>query len=202
MIDEKKLIEDVEKLKKIDEIELARGLGFMFGNETTFTIRIKERIHAFKTILNTINAQPKISLENKTSDKANDILDKWDFFLGQRAGMELWFDKPKEVQDKDIEDFVSDLEIVRAAVNKTSDKDVPDTNVGKWIPCSERLPDEHENYIVTACDECNMIWAETVVVLAEYFEGSWLWYEGGDEYDITDMVIAWMPLPEVYKGEV
>ena len=85
--------------------------------------------------------------------------------------------------------------------NKTSDKDVPDTNVGKWIPCSERLPDEHENYIVTACDECNMIWAETVVVLAEYFEGSWLWYEGGDEYDITDMVIAWMPLPEPYKGE-
>ena len=71
----------------------------------------------------------------------------------------------------------------------------------KWIPCSERLPDEHENYIVTVCDECNMIWAETVVVLAEYFEGSWLWYEGGDEYDITDMVIAWMPLPEPYKGK-
>ena len=94
--------------------------------------------------------------------------------------------------------FASIYEIIKAQPKLSLETKTRD----KWIPCSERLPDEHENYIVTACDECNMIWAETVVVLAEYFEGSWLWYEGGDEYDITDMVIAWMPLPEVYKGEV
>ena len=64
------------------------------------------------------------------------------------------------------------------------------------------MPEKHENYIVTVYDECNLIWAETVVVEAEYFEGSWAWYgERGNEYDISDMVIAWMPLPEPYKGE-
>ena len=41
-----------------------------------------------------------------------DILNKWEFFFGQRAGRELWAGKPKEVQDKDIADFLRDLSIV------------------------------------------------------------------------------------------
>ena len=49
-------------------------------------------------------------------DKALDILDKWEFFYGQRAGRELWFDKPREVQDQDIADFVRDIETVRLAL--------------------------------------------------------------------------------------
>lgn len=47
-----------------------------------------------------------------------DILSRWEFFYGQRAGRELWADKPKEVQDKDIADFNRDIQIVRAAINK------------------------------------------------------------------------------------
>lgn len=42
-----------------------------------------------------------------------DILDKMEFFQGQRAGRELWLDKPKEVQDKDIADFVRDINYIR-----------------------------------------------------------------------------------------
>ena len=33
------------------------------------------------------------------------ILEKMDFFQGQRAGRELWFEKPFEVQEQDIADF-------------------------------------------------------------------------------------------------
>ena len=51
-------------------------------------------------------------------NKVLDILNKWEFFYGQRAGRELWADKPKEVQDKDIADFNRDIKIVRAAINK------------------------------------------------------------------------------------
>ena len=40
-----------------------------------------------------------------TKEQAIDILEKFDFFQGQRAGRELWSDKPKDVQDKDIADF-------------------------------------------------------------------------------------------------
>ena len=36
---------------------------------------------------------------------------------------------------------------------KTSDNDVPDTNVGKWIPCSERLPKQNERIIGTFYDD-------------------------------------------------
>lgn len=46
-------------------------------------------------------------------DKALEILDKWQFFYGQRAGRELWSDKPEEVQNKDIEDFNRDIEFLR-----------------------------------------------------------------------------------------
>ena len=49
-------------------------------------------------------------------EKVFDILAKWEFFFGQRAGRELWRDKPKEVQDQDIADFNRDIEIVRSAL--------------------------------------------------------------------------------------
>ena len=60
-------------------------------------------------------------------DRANDILDKWEFFYGQRAGRELWADKPTEVQNEDIANFCRDLEIVREALEQQ-----------RWIPCSEQ----------------------------------------------------------------
>ena len=44
--------------------------------------------------------------------KVFDILDKMEFFQGQRAGRELWNDKPKEVQDKDISDFIKDINYI------------------------------------------------------------------------------------------
>ena len=49
-----------------------------------------------------------------TFEKVMDILDKWEMFLGQRAGRELWTDKPTDVQDKDLVDFNRDLETVRS----------------------------------------------------------------------------------------
>lgn len=53
-------------------------------------------------------------------EKVFDILDKWEFFLGQRAGRELWAGKPKAVQDQDIADFNRDMKIVRAALRPVS----------------------------------------------------------------------------------
>ena len=42
-----------------------------------------------------------------------DILNKMEFFGGQRAGRELWGDKPKEVQDEDINNFNRDIQKIR-----------------------------------------------------------------------------------------
>ena len=43
-----------------------------------------------------------------TKEKAIDIINKFEFFQGQRAGRELWFDKSRWAQDEDLEDFCND----------------------------------------------------------------------------------------------
>ena len=77
--------------------------------------------------------------------------------------------------------------------------------VQEWISVDERLPEEDGCYIVTACDEgfsCgDGIWYDTVVIEAEHYKGEWSWNENGTEYDITDLVTHWMPMPNPPKGE-
>lgn len=52
-----------------------------------------------------------------TFNEIIDILDKWQFFLGRRAGRELWVDKPTKIQEEDLTNFNRDLETVRSFVN-------------------------------------------------------------------------------------
>lgn len=52
--------------------------------------------------------------DKEKQEKVFDILNKFEFFQGQRAGRELWNDKPKEVQDKDISDFIKDINYIRS----------------------------------------------------------------------------------------
>ena len=60
--------------------------------------------------------------EHKFTDdeiiKAVDICDKFDFFGGQRAGRELWFEKPVEIQDDDIRRFAEDVQFVKSVINR------------------------------------------------------------------------------------
>lgn len=109
-----------------------------------------------------------------TIDRAIEILDKWEFFYGQRAGWELWADKPTEVQNEDIANFCRDLGLVREALERT-----------RWIPCSERLPDMPGDYQVCTKNE----YYGTKNVSKRYFNGV-CW--SGRWTNITH----WMPLPE------
>lgn len=60
--------------------------------------------------------------EHKYTDeeviKAFDILDKFEFFGGQRAGRELWFNKPTDIQNKDIGDFLRDLDFLKQFISR------------------------------------------------------------------------------------
>lgn len=61
------------------------------------------------------------------------------------------------------------------------------TTFGKWIPCSERLPEEDRSYLVT-----NSRWGYPLLEITYRLTDGWM-TEGKP--------IAWMPLPEPWKGE-
>ena len=118
--------------------------------------------------------------------KAIEILDKLSFFGGQRAGRELWNDKPKEVQDEDIANFNRDIEYLRDIVSNHM-KD-------GWIPVGERLPGENQE-----------VWITT-----KYGEVKRAMYLGNNEVKIflliggtenIEEVSAWQPyyVPEPYR---
>lgn len=79
-----------------------------------------------------------------------------------------------------------------------SGDDAKDTNVlGKWIPISERLP-EDESYILVSFENSTM---PDIARYEENDEGG-TFYPGDDEESYSSygiFVNAWMPLPEPYK---
>lgn len=88
-----------------------------------------------------------------------DILEKWSFFFGQRAGRELWGDKPKEVQDQDIADFNRDMNIVCSALRPISRERVEKVWRGEWreeiVNKCDWKGKKREYYQPHSCSECH-----------------------------------------------
>ena len=65
-----------------------------------------------------------------------------------------------------------------------------------WIPCSERLPEKDGQYLVTVKNLTGYEQLCNDVFECEFFGKDWI-FKGWKD----NRVIAWMPLPEPYKGE-
>lgn len=88
-----------------------------------------------------------------------------------------------------------------------------------WIPVSERLPDNTDPVNITWVNHDPEVYYADIkdkpfTATGHYCNGRWWWYSAScqdylDEYGHCDddamddaiEVIAWMPLPEPYKGE-
>lgn len=73
--------------------------------------------------------------------------------------------------------------------------------IGGWIPCSERLPEEPFGCLVTVIDTNPMTLEDFENILpyhVGYSEGQW---NDEDGEQIPFEVVAWQPLPEPYKLE-
>lgn len=65
--------------------------------------------------------------------------------------------------------------------------------IGRWIPVSERLPEERIAVLVWCPERKNIYCA--------YLEEKQWWIFGAYFQKVPLEVLAWMPLPEPYKAE-
>lgn len=86
--------------------------------------------------------------------------------------------------------FVAGLHRAKSLV-----RSLQSTNVAPdWIPCSERLPSESGNYLITVADLRLGHNGEHTVTMADFYAKAKKWNS------IVD-VVAWMPLPEPYRED-
>ena len=72
----------------------------------------------------------------------------------------------------------------------------PVTPTQRWIPVSERLPEENSRYLAYIVNKHDA--SCRYIMTCEYVEGDvWCWYP--DDDCASDNVLAWMPLPEPYE---
>ena len=64
----------------------------------------------------------------------------------------------------------------------------------EWIPCSERLPSESGNYLITVADLRLGHNGEHTVTMADFYVKAKKWNSVVD-------VVAWMPLPMPYRED-
>ena len=109
-------MKELEKiLREIDQ-EAKEYMEIDFGDE--YNAGIKDMAEMSKKIIRKYLSREndsEITRSPRDTDVliALEVLDKLSFFGGQRAGRELWNDKPREVQDEDIASFNRDIEWLR-----------------------------------------------------------------------------------------
>ena len=142
-------------------------------------------------------------------ETGKELLDKMQFFGGQRAGRELWADKPYEVQERDIEAFNRDIDTLRDIIRQL------EAQVPKWISVKERLPEGEDPVLILVkeTEHYGLNKEKRKVYFCQYlayWDGDeWFtaWCNGcrkisdtakepyADDYEVTH----WMPLPEPPK---
>ena len=82
-------------------------------------------------------------------------------------------------------------------------EDAKDTNVpGKWIPCSERLPEAGKYILVSFANEGVSLPDIAVYKVDSYGNGVFYPSDGTVPYSLIGVFVnAWTPLPEPYREE-
>ena len=92
------------------------------------------------------------------------------------------------------------IECMRNA-SKTDKNDRIKDSVARWIPVSERLPEEIDKYYLVTCRSvfCGEFEQFTTVSYFSTFSNGDKSWEIEEEHGNNWMVTAWQPLPKPYK---
>ena len=125
--------------------------------------------------------------EERTETHACDLIDRqavinaintWDKFgVDERCRIVRWYEG--------LEPYVHLRDVLTAIVNLTAAQP-------QWIPCSERLPDEFGEYLVTK---------KAIGWNCEEYNSNDIAYFDNEGFNKADKVLAWMPFPKPYGGE-
>ena len=103
-----------------------------------------------------------------------------------------------QMYDEEKEDFYTEKMTVEDFICKYSEMpsiiDEP-----HWIPCSERLPSDDKDYLVTDGESMAVGYYRTDAKAWDNVNFGWL--EHREETCGLKTVVAWMPLPEPYEGD-
>lgn len=114
------------------------------------------------------------------------------------------------IRRKSIKNLLCDLHIDNISINGKHIFEFIDElpTVGEWIPCSKRLPEETGEYLVwyDCGDEEGCMVVNFDAGIGSF--GDWHDYYDtitlgfvDSEFIYCETAVAWMPLPEPYKGE-
>ena len=101
------------------------------------------------------------------------------------AKLPTYEEMAKEVAEKALDEYIYKGKTLREWIDAVKQT--------RWIPVSERLPEDSGNYLIAIAD--------SNYTNGQYYNISWF-YPSNEEWSYRNAaVIAWMPLPKPYKAE-
>lgn len=101
--------------------------------------------------------------------------------IGREEAKQFLYERIDRLNDDELYDIFSKI------IDDMYNELLPVTPQPKWIPVSERLPEEDGCYLVTTTGTNN-----DIIDIAYYTDD--IWHK-------ASRIIAWQPLPEPYKAE-
>ena len=114
--------------------------------------------------------------------------------------IEIYEDRLEKLRTR-YGDYSSEAGVCAGAIHLVREQPTIESE-RKWIPCSERLPLDHERYLLT--QEIHYTTGRIIkrVCMAFYDDENDEWLEEqGEDCEIVSYPLAWMPLPEPAKFE-
>lgn len=116
-------------------------------------------------------------------------------YISRQAAMNAFAERVKRSNNSDFAPVPRWNDAVEIVEN------LPSADVPHWIPCSERLPEEDGQYLITVkYKHVNDNYEDVYAEHGEWYEGRWDMFCFGHCGEVED-IIAWMPLPKPWKGE-